>query len=292
VDIVDAQLHMGPASIEATLAAMDAVGIQSVMLEEFWHWVRTDNPLNNPLPGFTLPNGAWRAIYPTAQLASALHPERFSYFVRMDRCDPQLDSVMRVVMADPGARAVRFLATRTAEEADAFMSGGYDQAFEIAQDIGAPVCLAIPGYVEYLPRYLRNFPRLQFVVDHWGMGMGHNPSNRPEAEQRRSQSLDYLDEILKLAEAPNVVIKISHAQMLFGATEYPYEPLRPILRRAIQAFGADRLLWSSDRTVTRPAMRWSDLVHYLRDDPELSRDEKEQILGRNSRRVFGWPVAA
>jgi hypothetical protein len=33
-------------------------------------------------------------------------------------------------------------------------------------------------------------------------------------------------------------------------------------------------------------------VHYLRDDPELSRDEKEQILGRNSRRVFGWPVAA
>jgi predicted TIM-barrel fold metal-dependent hydrolase len=80
--------------------------------------------------------------------------------------------------------------------------------------------------------------------------------------------------------------------MLFGATEFPYEPLRPILRRAIQAFGAERLLWASDRTVTRPAMQWSDLVHYLRDDPELSRDEKEQILGGNSRRIFNWPAVA
>jgi hypothetical protein len=39
-------------------------------------------------------------------------------------------------------------------------------------------------------------------------------------------------------------------------------------------------------------MQWSDLVHYLRDDPELSRDEKEQILGGSSRRIFNWPAAA
>jgi hypothetical protein len=33
-------------------------------------------------------------------------------------------------------------------------------------------------------------------------------------------------------------------------------------------------------------------VHYLRDDPELSKDEKQHILGRNSRRIFNWPAAA
>jgi predicted TIM-barrel fold metal-dependent hydrolase len=291
MDIVDAQLHMGPASIDATLEAMNAVGIRSVMIEEFWYWTRSPNPLHNQ-PGFELPNGAWRALYPTAELASALHPDRFSYFVRIDRRDPQLESVMRVTASSPHARALRFLATRTPEEAEAFIDGGFDAAFDIAQDLGIPLCLAIPGYVEFLPPYLKKFPRLQFVIDHWGMGMAYNTSNRPEEALRRAQSHEYLDEILKLAEHPNVTVKISHAQMLFGATEFPYEPLRPILRRAIQAFGAERLLWASDRTVTRPAMQWSDLVHYLRDDPELSRDEKEQILGGNSRRIFNWPAVA
>jgi predicted TIM-barrel fold metal-dependent hydrolase len=225
-------------------------------------------------------------------LASIRYPDRFSYFVRIDRHDPLLESVMRLVASSPGARALRFLATRTEDDATAFISGGFDEAFDIAQEIGLPVCLAIPGYVEYLPRYLKKFPKLQFVVDHWGMGMANNTSNRPEVDLIKAQRVEYLDEIMKLSEHPNVSIKLSHAHMLFGATVFPYEPIRALLRRAISAFGADRLLWASDKTVTRPAMRWSDLVHYLRDDPELSKDEKDLILGRNSRRIFNWPMAA
>ena len=38
--------------------------------------------------------------------------------------------------------------------------------------------------------------------------------------------------------------------------------------------------------------RWSDLLHYLRDDPELSPAEKQWILGRSARRVLNWAPAA
>jgi predicted TIM-barrel fold metal-dependent hydrolase len=303
MDIVDAQLHFGPVGknifspgpleaspsiIESTLDAMDSVGIQSAVIDEYWYWVQPPKPMQN-MPGFELPNGAWRAIFPLAQLAATLHPDRFCAFVRVDRKDPELSAVMQLLASTPHVRAFRMLAAWNAEEAASFMNGGYEPAFEIAQDLGLPMCLAIPGYVEYLPRYLKQFPKLQFVVDHWGMGMNYNIIGRPDEELRKTLSLDYLDEIMKLADYPNVVLKISHAHMFFNAPEYPFEPIRPILRRAIQTFEASRLLWSSDRTVAQPAISWSDLVHYIKDDPELSREEKELILGKNSRRIYNWP---
>jgi predicted TIM-barrel fold metal-dependent hydrolase len=76
--------------------------------------------------------------------------------------------------------------------------------------------------------------------------------------------------------------------MYFGCTEYPYAPIRQRVRQAIQAFGADRLLWASDHTVLRPAITWSDLVHFVRDDTELSHEEKQLIMGGNARRLFAW----
>jgi predicted TIM-barrel fold metal-dependent hydrolase len=288
VDIVDAQLHMGPGTIEGTRHAMDALGIRSVLIDEFWISRLDKSPTDTP-PGYRLSNGAWRAAYPTAELASLLHPDRFSFFVRLDRRDPQLESVMRVVGTTPNARAFRLLAVWTQEEAEAFIDGGYEPLFDIAQDIGLPVCLFIPGFVEYLPHYLKRFPRLNFIIDHLGMGMSHNPTGRTESDVLRAQSIEYFDEVLKLAQYPNVALKISHAQHLFKVQQFPYEPIRPHLRRAINAFGADRLLWASDNSAI-PRHTWADLLLWIRDDPDLSTEEKQWILGGSARRMLRWPI--
>jgi predicted TIM-barrel fold metal-dependent hydrolase len=212
--------------------------------------------------------------------------------VRIDRRDPQLESVMRVIGSTPQARAFRVLPCRTGEEAKNFIDGAYDEIFGLAEDIGFPICVFAPGYVEYLPRYLRKFPKLQFVVDHWGMGIQYNMTGRPDAEYHRAYSFEYFDEILKLAEHPNVAIKTSHAQMNFRCVDYPFEPIRPFLRRAIQAFGAERILWSTDKTVARPPLPWAELLYAVKDNPDLSREEKELILGKNTRRIFKWPAPA
>jgi predicted TIM-barrel fold metal-dependent hydrolase len=288
MDIVDTQFHLFPGKIDAALEAINALGIKSVLIDEFWFDQKNYSPTDLN-PGYRLPNGAWRAAYPQAELASILHPDRFSYFVRIDRNDPELESVMRVIGSSPHARAFRLLATWTLEEAAVFGEGGYDPLFDLAQDIGLPVCMAIAGYVEYLPRYLERYPGLTFVVDHCGMGTPQHPPGRPEAEERRAQSIEYFEETLKLAEYPNVAIKWSHVQRHFRAPHYPYEPVRPFLRRAIQAFGAERLLWASDASVIWDHT-WSDMLHAVKDDPELSQDEKEWILGHTARRILNWPA--
>jgi predicted TIM-barrel fold metal-dependent hydrolase len=179
----------------------------------------------------------------------------------------------------------------TTQEAAAFAEGAYEPLLEIAQDIGLPVCLFIPGHAELLARYLRKFPRLTLVIDHCGMGFPGIPPGRPEAEERRTIAPAYFAEVLKLAEFPNCALKWSHAQSRFATPTYPYEPLRPLLRRAITAFGADRLMWASDKTVMF-GHRWGDLLYCLRDDPELSREEKEWILGRSARRILSWAASS
>lgn len=288
MDIVDAQVHMGYGTIESTLASMDALGIRAVLIDEFWGRNAPGDPRNFE-PGFSLSNGAWRTISPTAEQASHLHPNRFSYVVRIDRRDPDLKCVLRLAGTAPHARAIRILPVWTLEEAEAFADGAYENLCELAQENGLPIFLFIPGFVELLPRYLANFPRLNFIVDHCGMPQPGIPIGRPPEEQGRIESLGYFDEVLKLAAYPNVSLKWSHAQYKFASASYPYESIRPFLRRAVDAFGAQRLLWASDNSVI-PNHCWSDLLHYLRDDPGLSAEEKEWILGRSVRRILGWSV--
>lgn len=287
MDIVDAQVHVGRGKIDSTLEAMNALGISSVLIDEFWGTWRSSGASHID-PGYLLENGAWRAACPTAEEAGILHPDRFSYLVRVDREDPQLESVMRVVGSSPHARAFRLQPVWTLGEVEIFSQGGYNALLDIAQDIELPVCLFIPGHVELLTPYLARYPDLQFVVDHCGMGFPNIPPGRAASDASAATSVDYFDEVLKLAEFDNVALKWSHVQDRLGAQVYPYEPLRPLLRRAIEKFGANRLIWASDYTVI-PNHTWSDLLYYLRDDPELSPEEKTWILGGSARAIFKWP---
>ena len=290
MDIVDTQLHLGPGPVEPALKEMDALEISSVLIEEFWIGGQGNGPQDALMPGYRLPGGAWRSVYPTALSASLRYPDRFGYFVRLDRRDPGLESQMRTIAEEPGARGFRLLATWSADEVAALAGGAYDALFDLAQDVGLPVCVFVPGHVELLPRYLSRYPRLQFVLDHLGVGMPGHPPGRDEAEQTRTTDPTYLDEVLKLAEFPNLAVKISHAPMLLRAGAYPFEAVRPYLRRAISAFGAERLMWASDAKIM-PHYAWADLLNYLRLDPELSDHEKAWLLGRTARKVFSWTAA-
>jgi predicted TIM-barrel fold metal-dependent hydrolase len=289
MDVVDAQVHVGRGKIDATLEAMDALAICSVIIDEFWgtgpgtHFSHID-------PGHRLPNGAWRATWPTSLEAAQCHPDRFAFLARIDPKDPQLESVMRVAGSTPNACAFRIQPVWTVEEAQDFAKGSYEPLLEIAQDIGLAVCVFIPGYAELLEPYLKKFPRLNFVIDHCGLGFALLPPVRPEAEHQFAAAPAYFSHVTALAAYPNLALKWSHAQDRFGMQTYPYDGLRPYLRQAIEAFGANRVIWASDKTVI-PAHSWSNLLNYLRDDPELSEDEKEWILGRSARKFFNWPLA-
>lgn len=284
MEIVDSQIHFGPGGIEETLAAMDTLGISAVLADEFWG-------LDNWGPGYTLANGAYRVTSPTAELASWLHPDRFSYVLRVDRTDPEVESLIRMIADAPHARATRILPALTAVELKAFASGGYGPVFAVAEEVGLPVFVFIAGHVELLPPYLEKFPNLQFIVDHCGMPLEADVGFLDEATPDQAHGgpdVAYFDEVLKLASYPNVALKWTHAQGMFGVRDYPFAGLAPYLRRALDAFGVERVMWASDNGGNQTGETWAELLFYLRDCPAFTDTEKEWLLGRTVRTVLGW----
>lgn len=128
MDIVDSQVHFGPNGIDELLAGMDALGINAVLADEFWG-------LDNWGPGYQLANGVLRVTAPTAELAAAQHPDRFSYVKRVERLDPEVESLVRMAADVPGIRASRLLPSLTADELAAFADGAYADEFKTAGSV-------------------------------------------------------------------------------------------------------------------------------------------------------------
>ena len=268
---------------------MDALGITAVLADEFWG-------LDSWGPGYTLPNGVLRVTTPTVELASAQYPERFSYVLRVNRRDPEVKSLIRMAADAPHARAIRILPSLTAEELNAFESGSYDEIFKTANSVGLPVFAYIAGHVELMPRYLKKFPDLQFIVDHCGMPMetgisfldAETPEQADGTGDHAGPDVSYFDEVLKLASYSNVALKWSHAQGMFGVSEYPFKALIPYLRRALDVFGAERIMWASDIGGNQTGESWAELLFYIRDCPDITSTEKIWLLGNTVRTLLDW----
>jgi predicted TIM-barrel fold metal-dependent hydrolase len=288
MEIVDAQVHLGPGGLEPMLAEMEALGISAVLLDEYWGRSAASAPFHFE-PGYPLPNGAWRPVCPLAEAAALLRPDRIAYLLRVDRQDPNLPDLVRLLGSSPHARAIRIMPVLSQTETDAFAAGAYDELFELALAADLAVCAFVPGQVELVHAYARRFPKLTFIVDHCGMPSVRYSLAEARTEAQKAGGAAYFEEVLKLAEHPNVALKWSHAQERFGVQDYPYAGLRPYLRRAIGAFGVERLAWASDHSVL--PLSWAALLNSLRDDPELTAREKEWLLGRSIRTLLKWPAA-
>jgi predicted TIM-barrel fold metal-dependent hydrolase len=286
MDIVDAQIHMGPGRIDEVLAAMDALGIRAVLVDEYW--LRS---FNNE-PHHALPGGAYRPLAPTAEMAAQLHPERFSYLLRVHPDDPEHAAVIRQMRDAPGGRALRVDPGMSRASAARFAEGGYDHLFSAAADAGLPVFVFAPHQPAAFARIAGKFPQLKIVVDHCGVfsnsmraSIGGGLPARDEAQQ-----LALFDEVCALAEFANVALKWGHSSGMFDKPAWPGEGLWPILRRAIAAFGAERIMWASDFSVNQRGECWADLLYGVKGDPDLSREELGWILGRSIRTWLDWPA--
>ncbi|WP_157900586.1 amidohydrolase family protein [Mycobacterium rhizamassiliense] len=125
--------------------------------------------------------------------------------------------------------------------------------------------------------YVERFPGVQFVIDHCGVAFDAPPGQAT------------IDDALALARYPNVAYKWAHAATFLSTDSYPFPDLEPKLRRAIDAFGANRVMWASDYTMTRHRANWGESLFSIRDSPSLSDDEKASILGRTARQILNFP---
>lgn len=279
MDIVDAQVHLnllGP--LQAGVAAMDAVGVSALLYDEYWAF----DEQNRILPGYELPGGAFRHVFPLAEEAALRYPERFAYLVRFDRRDPELDALVATVRTVPGRKALRVVPW-TPEGFSQFAEGADDPVFAAAQKHAVPVFVLLPGRTRLLHRYLHKFPDVPVIVDHCGVPL--------IPDRLHDDRLSGFDDVLELAQYPNVALKWSHAPRLSGSA-YPYPDVLAMLLRVAEAFGPHRVVWGSDHSESRDHHSWAESLYYIRDSRELSQEDKSWILGRSLRTILQWPTPA
>lgn len=295
MDIVDSQSHMGPGGISEMVAALDALGIASVMIDEWW--------MGTPgHPYYEVGEGGrgQRTTSPTAEIACWQHPGRFSYLVRVDPRDPELKSVVRLTRDNPHVRALRVSPGMTRAETALFADGGYDEVFALACEYGLPVFVQIAGHADLLGPLIAKYPDVRIIICHCGMPPGAKLWPIFAQMEGEADSMDYwrtvgeepldqaFDKVLRAAEWPQVALKWAHAPVMFDAAGYPNLAARPFLRKALDAFGAERVMWASDISANQTGESWAELIFAITENPEMSAEEKEWVMGKTARKWLKW----
>ncbi len=287
MEVVDTQVHLNRLLgdwesadngdlIERSLCAMDAVGVDAALIDE-----RTFHVPGGPERDMRiLPNGAIQYLTPFGEMAVERHPDRFAYLSRIDRRDPDYRDRMVEVRDKPGAVCLRVQPTRG--EAEPFARGDYIDYLEAAQELGLPTFIWLDDRLDLLEAYLKRLPRLSLIVDHCGVKV-------PKAGDPADRAAQ-LDRVIALARYPNVSLKWCKAENRISTQSYPYRDLWPQLRRVVDAFGAERVMWASDATSTAKHHPWAQSLYALRACDTLSETEKEWILGKSARTILNWPA--
>lgn len=139
----------------------------------------------------------------------------------------------------------------------------------LAAHDGQAQFLIDPESLATIERLARDYPGVQFVVDHLGMASGvqdHSPNEDPYATMS------------DLAEYSNVAVKLTHTP---SVGPYPFTDVHDHVRFLLEEFGSDRLLWGSDyiyhfkKTSVVGTKRFIDELEFL-----STRDEC-RVLGQN-----------
>jgi L-fuconolactonase len=241
---------------EATISAMDAVGVTHAIVDG-------SDTFN--------------------RVAVARQPERLFAVGRVDHTDADVEGQVAAVIARPGFVALRAVLYdwRGGRGTEPLREGAFDRLFAAVSEQGVPLFAFIHDAPQDLAPVAKKFPSLRLIVDH--LGLAQAPVFEPDDPPFRR-----LDALLELARFENVGVKLSGVPTL-SLEPYPHRDVWRHVRRVIDAFGVDRIMWASDFTRMRmvpPGRPWigtyADAIGYLRDSGELTREEKAAVLARTA----------
>ena len=268
-DIVDAQVHFTTLGITQGLAAMDALGIASLLIDEFDRF--EDGKFH---PYVLTDDGIPRPVQPMAEVAARRYPDRLAYLIRVDYRDADLALVVPQEMRSPGAKALRTTAILPSEQIP-FANGEYSAVFEVAARHKIPLFVNALE-LEAVDQYLKAYTEAPVILDH--CGNAYTPQK--------------YDHLIGLSRYPNVHVKWAHGPAVLDCPDYPFIDLQTKLRALVDAYGADRVLWASDITENRSGHNWAEMLFHVRESEVLSDVEKAWILGKTARTLLDWPKPA
>jgi len=171
-------------------------------------------------------------------------------------------------LARRGARGLRV--APGGQKRDAWLADeGLLELWQVAGQEGMAVCpLVNPEFLPAVGQLCGKFPGTKVVIDHFAR-IGADGQIRKE----------HLDDLCALAKHPQVQVKVS-AFYALGRKESPYLDLAPMIRRVLDAFGPERLMWGSDS----PFQVLKG--HTYRDSVELLRSRLDFLSAADRRRLL------
>jgi predicted TIM-barrel fold metal-dependent hydrolase len=207
--------------------------------------------------------------------AIAKHPGVFSGVAVIDHEQPDLHPTMKQ-LRDKGVRGYRLYAT--VDNVKSWQSSpSIDAMFRNGAELGQAMCmLSDPESLEGIEQLCSRHPQTTVVIDHFSrIGM-----RTPPAEEQ-------LKLLCRFARYPKVYVKTS-AFYALGKKNPPYTDLIPMVRRLLEAFGSDRLMWASDCPYQIDVPHtYEASIALIRDRLDnISDEDRQNLLRKTAERVF------
>ena len=254
------RLHADPADVDANLQAWDANHVAAGLGIQYRTAYGTDN----------------RYLLDCA----AAHPHRIHPVVILDGADAATPARLAPLQRQ-GAVGLRLTGrTQTAANYDWLDAPPVLATYEAAHELKLPVELMYtprkiwPDALARIKTIADTFPRLPLVLDHFGW---------PDAQGAPDFGLAPL-EILRAR--PNVHFKFTTINL--NALRDGAIPAALFLRHAADMFGADRIMWGSDRGNT-PGPYAQAVSRAIASTAQLTSRERGLVLAGTSRAV--WPTS-
>lgn len=236
------------------LATMDANGIDHATLVQTYFFYEYDNSY-------------------TVDVARR-HPDRFAGICILDPLDPASPDALSDLVENQGIRGLRFMRGRIPEP-----SLGRPQTlplWERAATLNLPITVNDRlGELHHLKPILERFPELPVAMEHcWGHEVGAPP-------------FEMLAPLFDLAAYPNFYVKtaINNSQAARKAGGSPLD----LYRKLLDAFGAERIMWSSNFPAHPKLGPMEDRLRAAREDfAFMSEADRTLVMGGNALRL--WPM--
>ncbi len=141
---------------------------------------------------------------------------------------------------------------------------------------GLAMChLCQPDSFPAIEQMCGKFPQTPVVIDHFGrLGID---GTIPEKD---------LDNLCRLGKQKNAHVKVS-AFYALGKKKAPYRDLLPMIRRLLDAFGPERLMWASDGPFqVVDGHHYGPSIDLVKEADFLSAGDKAWLLQKTAEKVF------
>jgi L-fuconolactonase len=153
----------------------------------------------------------------------------------------------------------------------------HDRLWKAAADSGAILQFHMhPHHAEALHRMAGRHPRVRVIVDHIG---------KPDVTE--AAPYPSFEPVLKLAELPNVSVKIGDYQIA-SKQQFPWRDTWPFVALLKERFGVERMMWGTGYPRTARIVPLAQALEYVRGLPCWGPGDLEQVLGETPRKLFGF----